>query len=155
MANVSVMAADGINPDSSIRLNTTNDEVGRVNVFAVDLVFGDFATAANTYVLGKIPVGSIVTNVTCVVTSAWNDGFDMGISDVNGTAGTDGDIDGLADDSGVNNHTVGIYTGGRTVHASNNFLGHNCITDSYIVISAVADMTQGAMKVFIEYVAPL
>ena len=155
MANVSVMAADNVNPAPAIKLNTTNDEVGRVNVFAVDLVYGDFATAANTYVLGKIPVGSIITNVTCVVTSAWNDGFDMGISDIDGTAGTDGDIDGLADDSGVAKHTVGIYTGGRSIHASNNFLGHNCITDSYIVSSAVADMTQGAMKVFIEYVAPL
>ena len=155
MANVSLMAADNVNPGSTIKLNTTNDEVGKVNVFAADLVFGDFATAANTYVLGKIPVGSIVTNVTCVVTSAFNDGFDMGISNIDGAAGTDGDIDGLADDSGVANHTVGIYTGGRSIHASNNFLGHNCITDSYIVISAVADMTQGAMKVFIEYVAPL
>lgn len=155
MANVSLMAADNVNPGSTIKLNTTNDEVGKVNVFAADLVFGDFATAANTYVLGKIPVGSIVTNVTCVVTSAFNDGFDLGISDVNGTAGTDGDLDGLADDSAVNNHTAGVYTGGRTLHASNNFTGHNCTTDSYIVISATADMTQGAMKVFIEYVAPL
>ena len=155
MANVSVMAADNVNPAPAIKVSTVNDEVGKVNLFAVDLVFGDFATAANTYVLGKIPVGSIVTNVTCVVTSAWNDGFDLGISNIDGAAGTDGDIDGLADDSAVNNHTVGVYTGGRTLHASNNFTGHNCITDSYIVISATADMTQGAMKVFVEYVAPL
>ena len=89
MANVSVMAADNVNPAPAIKLNTTNDEVGRVNVFAVDLVYGDFATAANTYVLGKIAVGSIITHVTCVVPSAWNDGFDLGISDIDGTAGTD------------------------------------------------------------------
>ena len=155
MANVSLMAADNVNPSPSIKLNTTNDEVGKVNLFAVDLDYSDFATAANTYVLGKIPVGSIVTNVTCVVTSAFNDGFDLGISNVDGGAGTDGNLDGLADDSAVNNHTAGIYTNGGTLHASNNFAGHNCTTDSYIVISATNDMTQGAMKVFVEYVAPL
>ena len=155
MANVSLLAADGVNPQSSIMQSTTNDEVGKVNVLALDLVHTDFPTAANTYVLAKLPVGCTVINVTCIVTSAFNDGFDLGISNVDGAAGTDGDVDGLADDSAVNNHTVGVYTGGRTIHASNNFLGHRCITDSYVVISATNNMTQGAMKVFIEYVNPL
>ena len=155
MANVSLMNADGVTPNSSIKLNTTNDEVSKVNVFSVDLIHSDFPTAANTYVLGKLPVGSVITNVTCLVTSAFNDGFDLGISDVDGTAGTDGNLDGLADDSAVNNHTAGVYTGGRTLHASNNFAGHVCTTDSYVVISATADMTQGAMNVFIEYIKPL
>ena len=155
MGNVSLMAADNVNPNSSIKLKTENAEIGKVQIFAVDLVYSDFATAANTYVLGKIPVGSVITNATLVVTTAFNDGLDIGVSNVSGAAGTDGDVDIIADDSAVNNHTVGVYTNGRTIHASNNFPGHNCITDSYIVISATADMTQGAAKLFVEYVAPL
>ena len=47
MANVSLLAADGVNSKSSIKLNTTNDEISKINVFALDLVYGDFATAAN------------------------------------------------------------------------------------------------------------
>ena len=155
MANNSLMAADATNPGPSIKLNTTNDEVSKVNVFAGDLLYSDFATAADTYILGKLPVGSVITNVTCLVTTAFNDGFDLGISNSSGAAGTDGNLDGLADDSAVNNHTVGVYTGGGTLHASNNFAGHVCTTDSHVVISATADMTQGAMKGFIEYLSPL
>ena len=153
MAIVSLMR-DNETPLASIEKKLQTNEIGHTGMFCVDLIHSDIPTAANTYVLGKIPVGSIVTNVTWVVTTEFTDGVDFGITSVAGVAGTDGDIDVLQDDSTSANHTVGVYTGGRGAHASNNFLGHNCITDSYISCSATADLSAGAGKLFVEYITP-
>ena len=152
MANVSLLASDGINPKLSMHANLDGGERPATGSMAIKVIHSDIPTAANTYVLGKLPVGAAITKATWVVTVAFNDGIDFGISDVNGTTGTEGDLDALQDDSAVNNHTVGIY---QTIHASNNYTGHLCVTDSYIVASGTNNLTAGEGTLVVEYVKTL
>jgi len=152
MANVSLLAPDGVNPKASILGKKDGAERGATNQMVIKLGHADIPTAANTYVLGKLPVGAAVVGVTWIVTTAFTDGIDFGISDVDGTSGTEGDLDILQDDSAVNNHAVGVY---KHLHASNNYNGHLCVTDSYIVASATADLSAGAGTLVVEYIKTL
>ena len=113
----------------------------------------DIPTAANTYVLAKLPVGCAVIGATWIVTTQFSDGIDMGISNSSGAAGTDGDVDAIQDDSVANNHTVGAYAALK--HASNNYVPHLCTTDSYIVASAAGDLTAGEGTLIVDFVKPL
>ena len=59
------------------------------------------------------------------------------------------------DDAVVANHTVGVYRADKGIHASNNYAGHLCITDSYIQASPAADLTAGDGTLVVEYIETL
>ena len=153
MANVSNLAADGVNPKASMMGLVDGGERPATGSVAIKILHSDIPTAANTYVLAKLPVGCAVIGATWIVTTAFTDGIDMGISDVGGTTGTDGDLDCIQDDSVAANHTVGAYAALK--HASNNYVPHLCTTDSYIVASAAADLSAGEGTLVVDYVKPL
>ena len=163
MANVSKLAADGINPAASILGKVDGAERPAFNQMVINVIHSDIPTAANTYVLGKLPVGAAVTRAVWVVKTAFTDGIDFGISDVDGTAGTEGNLNVLLDDSQQNNQAVGVYLAGgekasgkmcglltSTTYVS--MLGHLCVTDSYIVASAAADLSAGEGTLVVEYI---
>lgn len=153
MANVSLLAADGINPKSSMLGKVDAAERGSGGSMVIKIVHSDIPLTANTYVIGKLPVGSVVTGATWIVTTAFTDGVDIGISNSSGAAGTDGDVDAIQDDSVANNHTVGAYAALK--HASNNYVPHLCTTDSYIVASPAADLSAGEGTLVVEYIKTL
>ena len=153
MANVSLLAADDTNPKASMLGKVGAGERPYTNHMAIKVVHSDIPTAANTYILGKLPVGAVVTNAWWVVTTAFTDGVDIGISNSSGAAGTDGNPDVIQDDSVANNHAVGCYP--ANTHASNNYPGHLCTTDSHIVASAAGDLTAGEANLVVEYIETL
>ena len=153
MSNVSLLAADDTNPKASMLGQVGAGERPYTNHMAIKVVHSDIPTAANTYILGKLPVGAVVTNAWWVVTTAFTDGVDIGISNSSGAAGTDGNPDVIQDDSVANNHAVGCYP--ANTHASNNYPGHLCTTDSYIVASAAADLSAGVGTLVVEYIETL
>ena len=153
MANVSLLAADGINPKSSMLGKVDAAERGSGGSMVIKIVHSDIPLTATTYVIGKLPVGSVVTGATWIVTTAFTDGVDIGISNSSGAAGTDGDVDAIQDDSVANNHTVGAYAALK--HASNNYVPHLCTTDSYIVASPAADLSAGEGTLVVEYIKTL
>tara|TARA_X000001388_G_scaffold37133_1_gene26283 strand:+ start:6376 stop:6837 length:462 start_codon:yes stop_codon:yes gene_type:complete len=153
MANVSLLAADGETPKASMLGKVGAGERPATDSMVIKVTHSDIPTAANTYILGRLPVGAAVTNAFWIVTTQFSDGIDIGISNSAGAAGTDGNVDVLQDDSVANNHTVGIYP--ANTHASNNYPGHLCTTDSYIVASAAGDLTAGVGTLVVEYIETL
>lgn len=150
-----MLAADGINPKNSILGKVDGAERGAMNRLVVNLTYSDIPTASDTYVLGKLPVGAAVTNAYWVVSTAFSDGVDFGITDVDGTAGTDGNVDIIMDDNTTANHTVGIYRADKGTHASNNYAGHLCITDSYVTATPSGTNTAGVGTLVVEYIETL
>jgi|21_taG_2_1085346.scaffolds.fasta_scaffold01929_3 hypothetical protein len=154
MAIVSLLAPDGTNPKASMLGAVDAGERGAKNTMVIKIGHADIPTAANTYVLGQLPVGAAVVNCWFIVTAAFTDGIDFGIGNASGVSGTDGDVDKLNDDNILNNHTVGIHP--MFAHASNNVgSNHLCTTDSHVVASAVADLSAGAGTLVVEYIKTL
>ena len=82
MATVSNLGADGINPKSSAHQPMGNIERSHYGTLAIKVKYVDVITAANTYVLAKLPGSCVVTRAEWLVTTAFNDGIDFGIRDV-------------------------------------------------------------------------
>ena len=154
MAIVSLLAPDGTNPKASMLGAVDAGERGAKNTMVIKIGFADVPATADTYVLGKLPVGAAVTGCWWIVTEAFTDGLDFGISTVAGVAGTDGDLDILNNDNILANHTVGIHP--MFAHASNNTgSNHLCVTDSHICVKPEADETTGAGTLVVEYIKTL
>ena len=153
MATVSNLAADGINPQASAHASMDSPERSHYGTMAIKVNYADVITAANTYVLAKLPGSCAITRCEWLVTTAFNDGIDFGIRDVDGA---NGDADVLLDDSTVNNEAAGFINDGAGLHATSAFNGY-LTTDTvcYVTCSAAADLTSGEGYLFIEYLKTL
>tara|TARA_R100000458_G_scaffold43956_1_gene41959 strand:+ start:3591 stop:4103 length:513 start_codon:yes stop_codon:yes gene_type:complete len=170
MANVSNLAGDGINPQADSIGLVDGAERPAFNQMVIKFDLNDIPLAANTYILGKLPVGAAITRAILVVDTAFSHALDIGISDVNGAeaagAGTDGNLDVLLDGSQQANTAKGVYLAGGekasgkmcgllTSSTYVSMLGHLCETDSYIVASPATNLTTGAGTLVVEYIKTL
>ena len=155
MANNSMLAADGVNPKGSILGAVNSGERSPLNHVVVKLIHSDIPTSGDTYVLARIPVGSAVTNCYWTVSTAFSNLVDIGITNSSGAAGTDGNIDILIDGSTKDSKAVGISRAGASTHATNNYAGHLCITDSYITLVNAGTQSAGAGTLVVEYLEAL
>tara|TARA_Y100001963_G_scaffold24069_1_gene32302 strand:- start:102 stop:602 length:501 start_codon:yes stop_codon:yes gene_type:complete len=166
MANVSLLASDGSTPQASILGKVDGAERTGFNHMAINLIHSDIPATADTYVIGRLPVGAAIIRALWIVKTAFTDGIDFGIGTSLGAAGTEGNLDCLLDDSQLNNEAVGVYVAGgekssgemcgtlsSTSYVSQK--GHLCVTDSYIIASPAADLTAGEGTLIVEYVQTL
>jgi hypothetical protein len=153
MPTISNLGADGINPKSSAHQPMQNPERGHYGTLAIKVKYTDVLLAANTYILAKLPGGCAITRAEWLVTSAFNDGLDFGITKLDGTGG---DADVLFDDSTIANHAAGFKNDGAGLHATSCFDGYLTTTDiCYVSCDPTADTTSGEGTLFIEYLMPL
>ena len=155
MANNSMLAADGVNPKAAILGAVNSGERSPLNNVAIKLTHSDIPTSGDTYVLAKLPVGCAVTNCYWVVSTAFSNLVDIGITNSSGAAGTDGNVDILIDGSTKDSKAVGISRADASTHASNNYAGHLCITDSYVTLVNAGAQSAGAGTLVVEYVEAL
>lgn len=153
MATVSNLASDGVNPKASAKANMDSPERSHYGTLAIKVNFADIPLAADTYILAKLPGGCAITRAEWLVTSAFTDGADFGITKLDGTGGNQ---DVLFDDNTVANHGFGFLNDGAGVHATQCFNGY-LTTDEicYVSCDPTADMVQGEGYLFIEYLKVL
>ena len=154
MANNSLLSSDGVNPKQGMIGAISSSERGLSRV-AVKVKAADIPTSGDTYVVAKLPVGCAVVNAYWIVSSAFSNLVDIGITDIGGTAGTDGNVDILIDGSTKDSKAVGISRADASTHASNNYAGHLCITDSYVTITCAGAQNTGEGTLVVEYLEAL
>ena len=154
MANNSLLSSDGVNPKQGMVGKISSSERGLSRI-AVKVLGTDIPTSGDTYVVAKLPVGCAVINAYWIVSSVFANLVDIGITDVDGAAGTDGNVDILIDGSVKDSKVVGISRADASTHASNNYAGHLCITDSYVTITCAGAQSTGVGTLVVEYLEAL